>query len=124
MNAEILALEQKLTLLATELIGKPEFDRVKLWISRVCGTPKLSDYLRDETKSLKERIGTAEALAEILIGKQYDRLPVAAPTVTPVARADTPEAADEPRFTESDVRRIVRQETAAVMEAIARVLKE
>ena len=137
--------EGKLTMLLLELRCTPEFERVKLYVEKFANGKKLSEYLRDESVPVKERAMLAESLTEILLKREYDRLPelpaasngngggngngahkrtVAAPKVD--VSANESEAPESPALDElrQMIREEVRREMAGMFEMIAKALRE
>lgn len=146
-NKSLTALESKLALLLAEIKGTPEFERARAWVARMTGGRALSEYLRDESVTVKDRAALADSLIEILLTRAWDRLPEAEPgaeapavqvaegpgapnggvmTVSPESGRviAMPEDPPEDSMTPEEVRRIVRRELAAVLLSIAKVLNE
>lgn len=144
MNASLTELEGKLTMLMLELRGTPTFERVKLYVLKMTGAKLLSEYLHDGAVLVKERAMLATTLIDILLTRDYSRLPEL-PAPSPVIAvkevetlggrgAESPaEEADEDDETEitmprAEIERMiraeVRRELGNVMELIAKVLKE
>ena len=78
-NKALADLERKLTVLLQEIRQQPEFARVKLYVSKMTSGKLLSEYLHDENVPCKERATLAESLVEILLTRDYDRLPAVEP---------------------------------------------
>lgn len=114
MNTALIKLEQDLTLLMTEIRNQPEHERAMAWMRKFTANPTLPEFLHDETIEVKQRAMVAQSLVDILLGKQYERLPILEPADLPTD--GLPPDSDE-------IRRIVRRELAIAMEAIARALK-
>lgn len=127
--------EAKLTTLLLEIRGTPTAERVKLYVSRMTGGKLLSEYLHDETIPVRERGMIATTLVDILLGKDYSRLPdlpgapaapaaksepVAVEPVSPSVDTFTPEQREAIRAT---VRAEVRRELGEVMLMIGKILK-
>lgn len=143
-NKPLAESERKLMLLLMEIRGTATAERVRLYVAKLAGGRKLSEYIADETVPVKERAGLASALIEILLKKDYSRLPELermengnspAPTASlvpiealrPIAPIETPEPDDE--FpTREDIRELiraeVRRELANIFDIAARVLRE
>lgn len=130
IDKQIADAEAKLTLLLIEVRETPVAARVQAWTARMCGGKKISEYLHDEAIAVKDRVMVAKALVDILIQKEFSRLPVVeAPTPAPVAVAETPDIMDDISPAQLEVfRQIARSEArralADVLESIARVLRE
>lgn len=126
INPQLVELENKLTMLLLEIRGAPEFSRVTRYLRKMTGKDKLSDYLRDEKVPLKERAMIASLLTDILLTKDYSRLPELPATEAHGQRLE-PQADSEDEDDDSDketeVRRIVRSELAGVLETVAKALR-
>ena len=141
---QLAELERKLTLLLIEIRGQPVYERVEAWIDRMTGGKKLSDFMHHDETPIKNRVLVAKSLTDILLAKQYDRLPANEtikgavitglpdsdpPLFKPVAGAPKPKESktltDSPLpLTEEQIRKIVRHELAAVLQSISKVLRE
>lgn len=112
-------IEVPLSILLMEIKGTEIRERVDLYVRR--WNPKangIDDFMVAGGLSVKEGAMMVEALTQILLAKDYSRLPE-----LPRASLEA-QISDGNDVTESDVRRIVREELAKVMETIAKVLKE
>lgn len=99
VDKQIAEAESKLVLLLREVKDTPVFDRAKLYVAKFSGGRALSDWIHDDSVPLKERATLAKALVEILLTKDYSRLPevaepaqqipAAVPVVTP-SQSQTP----------------------------------
>lgn len=108
-------IEVPLSILLMEIKGTEIRERVDLYVKRVTNGFTFQELLETDILPDKEKIWVQERLAEILLAKDYSRLPE--------IQAETSDL-EAPDLTRDDIRRIVRQELAAVLETIARVLKE
>lgn len=141
-NKSLAEAERKLTMLLLEVRGTEVAERVRLYVEKFASGRKLSEYLRDETAPVKERAALATTLVEILLSKDYSRLPEVPggwkPTgngsgnghaavrqpraVAPmVDEPDEMPARDELR---EMIREEVRKELAGILETIAKALRE
>lgn len=76
--------QAKLATLLTEIRGTPLQERVNAWINRMAGGKKLSQYLDDAGVPLADKLTVARNLVDILLAKDYTRLPEMTPApVTP-----------------------------------------
>lgn len=148
--------EGKLIALLGEAKDTPGlFPRVEAWIAKMTGGRKLSAYLHDAAVPPKDRITVGKTLVDILLAKDYGRLPevgadakveadFAAMQVARdneaaegrrVAQVEAEEkrrvAAEEadalppaPDELRAQIRAEVRKELAAVLQTIAKVLRE
>jgi hypothetical protein len=126
---QIAELEAKLVLLITEIRQTPLYPRVELWIERMTGGKKLSAYLRDDTTPVRDKLAMVRALVDILLGKDYGRLPVAEP-VAPAPECVAPACDEEPDLPDSvftpeqveAIDRAVRHELGKTLGILARAL--
>ena len=140
-NKPLAEAERKLTMLLLEVRGSEIAERVRLYVAKFANGRNLSEHLRDESIPAKERAVLAERLIEILLTKDYGRLPeipaapavkkgnaggdsearAVAPTASDSAVSDDAPAPDELR---EMIREEVRREMAGMLEMIARALRE
>ena len=134
-NRALCEAEKKLTMLLMEIKGTPTSERVKLYVAKMTGGKLLSAYLHDDGIPPKERAMLAETLTDILLKREYDRLPVMeikgeAATVVEIDEtplADKAEALGmNVRLEDPDakMRAAIRRELAGIFETLARVLRE
>lgn len=130
-NRALAEAERKLTLLLLEVRGTATFEQVKLYVARFTNGRLLSDYLHDDNVAPKERAALATALIEILLTKDYSRLPALEPAKAPAEATSpaVPEAATEDTVPALDeirtmIRDEVRRELANIFDIAARVLRE
>lgn len=139
--------EGKLVALFGEIRNTPTWERVQLWVAKMCGGRKLSEYLKAPDPTPSEKLMVVRALVDILLTKTYDRLPELTPmepaNVAAVARVPVPspvasvrviqpeaapdESAPPQAFTPAQIAAIraeVRRELAAVLATISKVLAE
>ena len=121
----IAACESKLLLLWDEVKDTPVGPRVQMWVERMCAGRKLSEFLRDTTLPVRERLTVAQRLTDILSGKNYDSLPritiVSSPPKSPEM---PPPPAPAPDHLRAIIRQEVHQEMATLLEKIAKSLRE
>lgn len=96
VEKQITEAESKLVLLLREVRNdKPAvFERVQLWIARMCSGKKLSDFLHEEKIQARDRLTVARSLVDILLTHQFDRLPELTPMEN--GNAPAPQASDIP----------------------------
>lgn len=148
---QIAEAEGKLVSLLSEIRGTATFERVQLWIGKMAGGKKLTEYLKEPDRPDSEKLTVVRALVDILLEKNYARLPELTPmesaNVATPARGQVPaavasvrviepndapgEAEQPPAFTAAQmaavramVRAEVRRELAQVLTTIAKVLSE
>lgn len=148
VEKQITDAEQKLVVLIREIHNTPTMERVNLWIARMTKDRKLSEFIHDANVPAKDRVAVARSLVDILLTKQYDRLPELKPaetvttpptlktpspapaSSTPLASTPTAERPAEPPEVpapdelRAEIRRQVRHEFADLLERIAKVLRE
>lgn len=121
----------KLHTLLLEVRGTPTSARVDLYAGRFCGGLTLMTYLQGSAP-LRERMTLATALVEILLSRDYSRLPElpAIENVKVLSDGRSPgDDEDEPETELSAevrelVRREVRKELSAMYATLSRVLGE
>lgn len=147
-NKSLAESEKKLTMLLLEIRGTATAERVKLYVAKMAGGKLLSEYLADASVPVKERSTLAESLVEILLTKEYARLPelpvarkvVPAPFSMAAAERmvaalpdprlpDVPEDHSPPDLPPPDelramIRAEARAQLASVLEMVAKALRE
>lgn len=131
VDRQITQLEGKLAVLLAEIRGTDLHARAEAYIGKFSNGRPLAEWVRDRDVPVKQRAAGVEALIEILLRQEYDRLPVLtervvkgiAPDGVPIIEEEPASESPSP-LTEERVRLIIRQELASVLETIAKVLKE
>lgn len=118
MNPRLAEAEGKLRFLLLEIKDTPEFDRANQYVGRFTKGVPLDLWLRTETIPVKERALLVDTLTEILLTKDYSRLPGA--VVTPVE----PPMPTTRRELEELIQQRVRIELSDTLALIAKVLRE
>jgi hypothetical protein len=148
VEKQITDAEQKLVVLIREIHNTPTMERVNLWIARMTKDRKLSEFIHDANVPPKDRVAVARSLVDILLTKQYERLPELKPMENanhpPASKTPTPAPASSPSIASvpsqertaeppdmpapdelrAEIRRQVRAEFADLLERIAKVLRE
>lgn len=152
-NRALAEAEAKVTMLLLEVRGTATHERAKLYVAKMTNGRTIAEYLHDEAIPIKERGALAQTLIEILLTRDYSRLPELPPmqngnghAVSPIvsvrtepsaARGSRVESAEDLADDEDEndapmthdeiaqlVRAEVRRELAGVLELVAKVLKE
>lgn len=147
LDRQIAESESKLVLLLREVKGTPFFDRARLYIAKFSGGRPLSEWIHDDKVPARDRATVARTLVEILLTKQFERLPEVegetpappAPAEIPAARPPAPAATSAPESDEDEVsdlspahqelvrklaRSEARKELANILETVVRVLRD
>lgn len=135
LDRQIAEAEAKLCTLLHEVHNTDIFERARLYVAKFSNGRPLSEWIHDEKVPAKDRATVSRTLVEILLTKQYDRLPLPAQE-TPVeskatarpAPAVTPSEEPPAVLTADEIRALVHKEVqfqlAKVFETVARVLRE
>lgn len=121
----------KLTVLLGEVRGDAAiYPRVLQWIAKFTGGRPISEWLADGKVDAKDRVMVARNLVDLLLAKDYSRLPLV-PALEAIADAEAVKEFKSLNRFENDtpasrenIRKIVREELAALLTTIAKVLRE